>query len=207
MGRAGHRRVWLRQHAGDPFVRAARQHGYRSRAAYKLIDIDDRDRLLQPGMIVVDLGAAPGGWSQGAVQRVGNRGRVLALDILPIDAIPGVEIIQGDFSEETVFSALLDSLGPRSVDLVLSDISPNISGVRCVDQARATGLAELVLDFAARTLKPGGCLLVKVFEGEGVQQLRDALRRSFHRVITRKPKSSRAQSREYYLLATDYNLP
>lgn len=188
-------------------MRAARDHGYRSRAAYKLIDIDDRDRLLQPGMTVVDLGAAPGGWSQVAGERVGTRGRVLALDILPMDPVPGVKIIQGDFSEEAVFSGLLHSLGPRSVDLVLSDMSPNISGIRSVDQARATALAELVLDFAGRALKPGGCLLVKVFEGEGVQQLRDGLWRSFHRVRVRKPKSSRAQSREYYLLATDYNLP
>lgn len=195
---------WLREHFDDPYVKRAQQEGYRSRAVYKLEEIDRRDRLLQPGMTVVDLGAAPGGWSQYARRAVGEKGRVVALDILPMDSMAGVEILQGDFREQEVLDRLLQTLGDRPVDLVISDMAPNISGVNSVDQARAMYLAELAVDLAKQILKPGGDLLLKVFQGEGFDAILAELRRSFKSVVIRKPKASRPRSREVYALARNY---
>jgi 23S rRNA (uridine2552-2'-O)-methyltransferase len=195
---------WMREHSGDEFVRRARDEGLRSRAAYKLKEIDERDHLLAPGMTVIDLGAAPGAWSMYAHERVGASGRVLALDLLALEPIPGVELIQGDFTEDAVFQDLLARLGGQPVDLVLSDMAPNISGIAAVDQARSMGLAELALDLALRTLRPGGTLLVKVFQGEGYPEYLRLLKERFDRVVTRKPKASRGRSREIYLLALGF---
>ncbi|MEJ2107208.1 MAG: RlmE family RNA methyltransferase [Acidiferrobacteraceae bacterium] len=195
---------WMREHSGDEFVRRARDEGLRSRAAYKLMEIDQRDHLLVPGMTVIDLGAAPGAWAVYARDRLGPRGRVIALDLLALEAIPGVEVIQGDFTEDAVFQDLLDRLGGQPVDLVLSDMAPNISGIAAVDQARSIGLAELALDLALRTLRPGGKLLVKVFQGEGYPEYLRLLKGRFDRVVTRKPKASRGRSREIYLLALGF---
>jgi 23S rRNA (uridine2552-2'-O)-methyltransferase len=194
----------MREHSGDEFVRRARDEGLRSRAAYKLMEIDQRDHLLVPGMTVIDLGAAPGAWAVYARDRLGPRGRVIALDLLALEAIPGVEVIQGDFTEDAVFQDLLDRLGGQPVDLVLSDMAPNISGIAAVDQARSIGLAELALDLALRTLRPGGKLLVKVFQGEGYPEYLRLLKGRFDRVVTRKPKASRGRSREIYLLALGF---
>lgn len=204
MARSKSSERWLREHFHDPYVKRAQQEGYRSRAVYKLEEIDRRDRLLQPGMTVVDLGAAPGGWSQYAKRAAGERGRVVALDILPMDPMTGVEILQGDFREQEVFARLLQTLGDRPVDLVISDMAPNISGVNSVDQARAMYLAELAVDLAKQILKPGGDLLLKVFQGEGFDAVLADLRRSFKSVAIRKPKASRPRSREVYALARNY---
>lgn len=195
---------WLREHFDDPYVKRAQQEGYRSRAVYKLEEIDRRDRLLRPGMTVVDLGAAPGGWSQYARRAVGEKGRVVALDILPMDSMAGVEILQGDFREQEVLDRLLQTLGDHPVDLVISDMAPNISGVNSVDQARAMYLAELAVDLAKQILKPGGDLLLKVFQGEGFDAILAELRRSFKSIVIRKPKASRPRSREVYALARNY---
>ena len=197
---------WLRRHFDDSYVRQAQQAGYRSRAAFKLLEINERDHILRPGMTVIDLGAAPGGWTQVAAKIVGERGRVIALDILPMDSIAGVGFIQGDFREEAVFAALLDMVGDQRVDLVISDMAPNISGMKSVDQPRAMYLAELALDVARKVLSPGGALLVKAFEGEGIDEFRRELRHSFKTVLTRKPKASRPASREVYMLAKNYVL-
>jgi 23S rRNA (uridine2552-2'-O)-methyltransferase len=196
--------AWLAEHFNDEFVKRARKEGYRSRAVYKLQEIDARDRLLKPGMTVVDLGAAPGAWSQYLVERVGRTGRVIALDILPMEALPGVEVLQGDFTEEATLKALLDALGGRPVDLVISDMSPNISGVDSADKARAMYLSELALDFAASVLKPGGAFLMKVFQGSGFSELYKVIQGKFTRVVSRKPKASRARSAEIYVLATGF---
>ena len=196
----------MQRHVGDSYVRQAQQSGYRSRAAFKLLEINERDRLLRPGMSVVDLGAAPGGWSQVAAAAVGDKGRVVALDILPMDSLPDVVFIQGDFREEAVFEQMLTIVDARSVDLVISDMAPNISGVKAVDQPRAMYLAELALELARGVLAPGGSLLVKVFQGEGSDEFRRTLQQIFEKVVTRKPKSSRAESREVYLLARNYKL-
>ncbi len=206
MSRTKSSREWLHRHFEDPFVKRARKEGYRSRAVYKLAEVDKRDRLFAPGMTVVDLGAAPGGWSQYARRRVGPKGSVIALDILPIEPIVGVEVIQGDFSEDVVLDLLFECLGGRPVDLVMSDLAPNISGIAPSDQARSLYLAELATDFAVRVLRSRGSLLLKAFQGEGFIGVREALRRRFHRVATRKPKASRADSREVYLLARDYDV-
>ena len=192
---------WLREHFDDTFVAQARQEGYRSRAVYKLAEIDRRDRLLRPGMRVVDLGAAPGGWSQYAADRVGPSGRVVSSDLLAMDPIPGVEIVTGDFRDEAVLRQILDALGEERADLVLSDIAPNLSGVDAVDQPRAMHLAELALDLAAGILKPNGAFLVKVFQGQGSDDFLRELRLRFRRVWIRKPQASRARSREVYVLA------
>jgi 23S rRNA (uridine2552-2'-O)-methyltransferase len=197
---------WLRRHFDDAYVRRAQQEGYRSRAAFKLLEINERDHILRPGMTVIDLGAAPGGWSQAAAKIIGERGRVIALDILPMDSMPDVGFIQGDFREEAVFAALLEMVGEQRVDLVISDMAPNISGMKSVDQPRAMYLAELALDLARKVLAPGGALLVKTFEGEGIDEFRRELRRSFKTVLTRKPKASRQASREVYMLAKNYVL-
>ena len=204
MARSKTSNAWLAEHFNDEFVKRARKEGYRSRAVYKLQEIDTRDRLLKPGMIVVDLGAAPGAWSQYLVERVGRTGRVIALDILPMEDLPGAEVLQGDFTEEATLKALLDALGGRPVDLVISDMSPNISGVDSADKARAMYLAELALDFAAQVLKPGGAFMMKVFQGSGFSELYKVIQGKFTRVVSRKPKASRARSAEIYVLATGF---
>ncbi len=200
--RSSHR--WLKEHFDDEFVRRAQAEGWRSRAVYKLQEINERDRLLKPGTTLVDLGAAPGGWSQYAARLLGERGRVLALDILPMDVLAGVDFIQGDFREETVFAQLLATLAGTPVDLVISDMAPNTSGLKAVDQPKQMYLVELALDFARQTLRPGGDFLVKVFQGEGFDALLKDLRADFGSVATRKPKASRARSAELYLLARNF---
>lgn len=204
MARSKSSNRWLQEHFNDAYVKRAQQEGYRSRAVFKLLEIQDRDSLLRPGMTVVDLGAAPGGWSEAAVRLVGDRGRVVALDILPMDAIAGVEFIQGDFREEEVLERLMECVGNRPVDLVMSDMAPNISGTKAVDQPRAMYLAELALDLARRVLAPGGDFLVKVFQGEDFDTYLREVRGSFGKVLIRKPKASRPRSREVYLLARNY---
>jgi 23S rRNA (uridine2552-2'-O)-methyltransferase len=193
-------KAWMHEHVSDPYVQRAKAEGWRSRAAFKLMEIDDKDRLLRPGMVVVDLGAAPGGWSQVAAGRVGGKGAVLALDLLGMEPVPGVDFIQGDFGEEAVLAELEARLAGRQVDLAISDMAPNISGIAMSDQARAVHLAELALEFAGRHLKPGGDFLVKVFQGEGFDAFRAAMAGTFERVVVRKPKSSRDRSNEVYLL-------
>lgn len=195
---------WLREHFTDEYVKRAQKEGYRSRAVYKLLEIHEKDRLLRPGLTVVDLGAAPGGWSQLAAQLVGGRGAVIALDLLPMEPLPGVGFIQGDFRETAVLERLLEMLNGRPVDLVISDMAPNTSGVKAVDQPRGMYLAELALDFARQCLRPGGDLLVKVFQGEGFDAFLKNLRAAFTTVAPRKPKASRARSAERYLLARNY---
>lgn len=204
MARSKSSQQWLREHFSDEFVKRAQKEGYRSRAAYKLAEIDERDRLLRPGITVVDLGAAPGGWTQYVIERVGPRGRVIALDILPMDALPGVEVIQGDFTDASMLPRLQAALAGQAVDLVISDMAPNISGVGVSDQARAIYLAELALDFAAGHLRPGGQLLIKTFQGEGFPALYKAMQAAFRKVVTRKPQASRARSRETYLLGKEF---
>jgi len=196
-------KAWMRQHVTDPYVQRARADGWRSRAAFKLIEIDEwerNDRLLKPGMRVVDLGAAPGSWSQVAAARVGAKGSVLALDLIEMAPVAGVLFIQGDFREEAVLAELEAQLGGREVDLVISDMAPNLSGIASADQARAVHLAELALEFAEAHLKPDGDMLVKVFQGSGFDSVRAAMRRSFDKVAVRKPKASRDRSSEVYLL-------
>lgn len=195
--------AWLREHFQDTFVKRAQREGYRSRAAYKLADIDKRDRLFKPGMIVVDLGAAPGGWTQYAAKQVGPGGRVVAVDLLPLPSLPGVEMIQGDFTEQSVLDSLKEALRGTPVDLVISDMAPNISGIKVSDQARAMALAESALEFARESLRPDGSFLVKTFQGEGFSQLFKRMQAYFGRVVTRKPQASRARSREVYLVGFD----
>jgi len=204
MARSKSSHRWLKEHFSDPYVKRAQAEGLRSRAAYKLEELIDRDRLLKPGMRVVDLGAAPGGWSQMARARLGERGRVLALDILPMDAIAGVEFLQGDFRDETVLARLEQALGGAGLDLVLSDMAPNMTGVASVDQARAMELAELARDFAQAHLDPGGAFLVKLFQGAGFDDYLKDLRRRYAKITMRKPKASRARSPEVYALATGF---
>lgn len=199
MSGRGSSRRWLQQHVADPYVRRAQAQGYRSRASFKLLEINQRDRLLLPGATVVDLGAAPGGWSQVASTIVGPRGRVLAVDLLDMAPLPGVEFILGDFGDAAVLEQMLGLL-PDGADLVMSDMAPNLSGVRDVDQPAALHLAELALDFAGRVLKPRGALLVKCFEGAGSQALRVEFARHFEQVLVRKPDASRDRSREHYLI-------
>lgn len=191
---------WMQRHVTDIYVKKARQEGYRSRAAYKILDINKRDNLLRPGMTVVDLGAAPGGWSQVAASLVGESGRVIALDILDMDSLHRVDFIKGDFREDDVLAKLLHTLNGRPVDLVISDMAPNISGMRVIDQPRSMYLAELALDFATKVLKPGGDFLTKIFEGESTDEYRRQLQKNFSKLLTRKPDSSRSESREMYLL-------
>lgn len=190
----------MQEHVTDPYVRRAQAEGMRSRAAYKLQQLAERDRLLRPGLVVVDLGAAPGGWSQVAARAVGDTGLVVAVDLLEMTPLPGVRFLRGDFGDDAVLNALLGVLGGRGVDLVLSDMAPNISGVASVDQARSIGLAELALDFAVKHLKPQGNFLVKVFQGEGFDTLVAELRRRFVQVMIRKPEASRSRSSEVYLV-------
>jgi 23S rRNA (uridine2552-2'-O)-methyltransferase len=195
-------RRWLKEHFTDPYVKQAQKAGYRSRAVFKLLEIQERSRLFKPGMTIVDLGAAPGGWSQVAVNMV-KPGRVIAMDILPMDALPGVEFLQGDFTEERVMLQLEDMLGDQKVDWVISDMAPNTSGHESVDIPRSVELAELALDFAMRTLKPTGGFLTKVFQGEGFDMFLSEIKKKFKKVSVRKPKASRDRSREVYILATE----
>jgi 23S rRNA (uridine2552-2'-O)-methyltransferase len=205
-GRTRRGKRWMDEHVEDEFVRRARQEGFRSRAVYKLMEIQQKDRVIKPGMTVVDLGAAPGAWSQYAAQLVGARGRVIALDLLPMDALAGVEFIQGDFREQETLAALEKALGDQAAGVVLCDMAPNISGMASVDQPRAMYLAELALEFARTRLAPGGALVTKVFQGEGSDALIAAARRDFSTVRLRKPKASRARSRECYLVAGNYGV-
>jgi len=192
---------WLKEHFSDPFVKKAQAEGLRSRAAYKLEELVERDRLLKPGMVVVDLGAAPGGWSQWVRQALGDHGRVVALDILEMPGLAGVEFLHGDFREDDVLSRLEATLGGHPVDLVLSDMAPNKSGVDAVDQPRAMHLAELAMDFADRHLRPGGTFLIKLFQGVGFDDYVRELRRRYAKVVIRKPAASRKRSPEVYALA------
>ena len=196
---------WLKEHEDDAWVKKSRAEGYRSRASYKLLEIQKSDRLIRPGMTLVDLGCAPGGWSQVAASLVGSQGRVIASDILAMDPVPGVDFVQGDFTEEACFREILALVpGDRGVDLVISDMAPNLSGMAAIDQPRSMHLIELALDFARTTLKPGGALLTKVFQGEGFEALLRDMRSEFTQVVNRKPDASRSRSKELYLLAKGY---
>ena len=196
---------WLRKHFDDEYVKRAQREGYRSRAVYKLAELQQRDRLIRPGMTIVDLGAAPGGWSQFAAGILKGQGRIVALDILPMEPLDGVDFIQGDFTEADVLARLMQQLDSKSVDLVMSDMAPNISGMGAIDQPRSMYLAELAVDLADKVLGKGGNLLCKVFQGEGFDPLLADLRRKYSKVLIRKPKASRPRSREVYLLARGRN--
>ena len=197
---------WVQKQNNDPYVKQARESHYRSRAVYKLQEIDQKDELIKPGYCVVDLGSAPGSWSQYAVERVGANGRVVAVDILPMDPINGVLFTQGDFTENDVEEAFLEQVGEQKADLVISDMAPNLTGIRVTDQAKSMAMAELVHDFCLKVLKPGGNLLIKLFEGAGTNEYRQLLREHFSKVMTRKPGASRDKSREFYILARSYKL-
>jgi len=206
MSRSKSSRRWLDRHFSDDYVRQAQERGYRSRAAFKLLEIQEKHQLVKPGQVVVDLGAAPGGWSQVARELVGPEGLVIALDILAMEPLPGVTFIEGDFREDEALRRLKDVLGNREVDLVLSDMAPNISGVAAVDQPRAMYLCELALEFASEALKPGGNFLVKVFQGVGSDAFLQEIRRRFSQVSVKKPAASRAKSREVYVLARNLKI-
>jgi len=197
---------WLAEHANDEFVKRAQREGWRSRAVFKLAEIQRSERLLRPGIRCVDLGAAPGGWSQYAARIVGGAGRIVATDILPMDSIPGVDFVQGDFRDEGVLEQVLSHIGTKKVDLVLSDMAPNMAGIDAVDQPRSMYLAELALEFAERVLAPGGDTLVKLFQGAGFDQIIKDARRRYGRVVTKKPKASRTRSPEIYLLARQFGM-
>jgi 23S rRNA (uridine2552-2'-O)-methyltransferase len=201
MGRSKSSHQWLREHFDDPYVRRAQREGYRSRAVYKLEEIQHRDRILKPGMTIVDLGAAPGGWSQFVLKHLAGKAHIVALDILPMEALPGVDFIQGDFREQSVLDALLSATAGGPVDLVMSDMAPNISGMEAVDIPRSMYLVELALELADRVQAPGGVFLSKAFQGEGFDSVLRSLRERYDKVLIRKPKSSRPRSREVYLLA------
>ncbi|MFB4391447.1 MULTISPECIES: 23S rRNA (uridine(2552)-2'-O)-methyltransferase RlmE [unclassified Pseudomonas] len=195
---------WLREHFNDPFVKQAQKDGYRSRASYKLLEIQEKDKLIRPGMSVIDLGAAPGGWSQVTSRLIGGQGRLIASDILEMDAIPDVTFIQGDFTQDEVLAQILQAVGDSHVDLVISDMAPNMSGTPAVDMPRAMFLCELALDLATRVLRPGGDFLIKIFQGEGFDVYLKDVRSKFDKVQMRKPSSSRDRSREQYLLARGF---
>lgn len=197
-------KAWLKEHRDDPYVQQALRDGYRSRACYKLLELQEKDRLLRTGMTVLDLGSAPGGWSQVAVARVGSSGLVIASDILPMEELTGVTFIEGDFTEEAVLQRIVDAIAGKPVDVVISDMAPNMSGVVAVDQPRAIYLAELALEMAQQVLAPGGAFVAKVFQGEGFDQVFQQAKGAFHKVLTRKPKASRPRSREVYLVAKDF---
>ena len=196
---------WLDEHVNDPYVKQARKEGYRSRAVYKLQEINARDKLLYPGMTVVDLGAAPGGWSQLAAKIIGAKGRIFALDVLPLEPLEGVEFIQGDFQEQHVLDKMLHLMNGRKANLVISDMAPNITGMNVIDQPRAMYLSELALDFSRQVLVRGGDLVIKVFQGAGFDRFIQDLRQSFARVVIRKPRASRPRSRECYVVARNYH--
>ncbi|MFK4233568.1 23S rRNA (uridine(2552)-2'-O)-methyltransferase RlmE [Pseudomonas guariconensis] len=195
---------WLREHFNDPFVKQAQKDGYRSRASYKLLEIQEKDKLIRPGMSVIDLGAAPGGWSQVTSRLIGGQGRLIASDILEMDSIPDVTFIQGDFTQDEVLQQILEAVGDSHVDLVISDMAPNMSGTPAVDMPRAMFLCELALDLACRVLRPGGDFLIKIFQGEGFDQYLKDVRSRFDKVQMRKPSSSRDRSREQYLLGRGF---
>lgn len=204
MSRSKTSKAWMREHINDPYVQRAKADGYRSRAAYKLLELDKKDRLLVSGQLLVDLGAAPGSWSQVAVAKLGSKGRVVAVDLLPMAPLPGVQFVQGDFREQAVLDALIVALSGRKADLVISDLAPNISGIGVSDQARSMYLCELALEFARQCLKPGGSLLVKVFQGAGFTEFLAGMRKSFVKVGSRKPEASRGRSSEMYLLGRSF---
>ncbi|MBA4141568.1 MAG: 23S rRNA methyltransferase [Nitrosospira sp.] len=200
MKRSKTSKAWMKEHVNDFFVKQAKKEGYRSRAAYKLIEIAERDQLFAPGMTIVDLGAAPGGWSQVASEKLGGKGRIIALDLLEMPPMPGVTFIRGDFNEGVVLAELEKHLGKYPVDLVISDMAPNISGIGMIDQARGMHLSELALEFCLKRLNSGGNFLVKVFQGSGFEPFLQKMRSEFTRVVTRKPEASRGRSSETYLL-------
>ena len=204
MARSKTSQNWLREHFNDPYVKMAQKDGYRSRASYKLLEIQEKDRILRPSNTVIDLGAAPGGWSQVTSRVLGDKGRLIASDILEMDSIPDVTFIQGDFTEESVLAQILEAVGNHPVDLVISDMAPNMSGVKLADQARAMYLCELALDLAGQVLRPGGDFLIKIFQGEGFDVYHKQVRTMFDKVQMRKPLSSRDRSREQYLLARGF---
>lgn len=206
MKRSKSSKQWLHEHFQDTYVKKAQAEGYRSRAIYKLEEIDLKEHLLKPSMTVVDLGAAPGGWTQYVSKKLGSHGTIIALDILPMDALADVTFIQGDFREDEVLEKLMSHIPERGVDLILSDMAPNMSGNKAIDLPRAMYLAELAIDFAEKVLKPGGTLLMKVFHGSGFEELLRTARSRFKNVALKKPQASRARSRETYLLAKGYNL-
>lgn len=206
MARSKSSHRWLKEHFQDEYVKRAQREGYRSRAVYKLAEIQEKYQLIKPGMAVVDLGAAPGGWSQYALGLLGKKGRIVAMDLLPIEPLPGVKMVQGDFREDAVLQQMLNILEGKAVDLVMSDIAPNISGVDAVDIPRAMYLAELAVDFADQVLSAGGSLLIKVFQGEGSDALLGTIKERYSKVAVRKPKASRPRSREVYVLARDYKV-
>jgi len=200
MARSKSSHRWMEEHVNDPWVKKAQVDGYRSRASYKLLELIDKDQLVRPGMVVLDLGSTPGGWSQVVAPLLGSRGRLIASDILPMDPIPHVHFIQGDFTEQEVFDQIMAALEGAGVDLVMSDMAPNISGVDAADQAASMYLAELALDMAVQVLKPDGNFVTKVFHGEGYEDYLKALRPHFDKVVVRKPEASRSRSREVYVL-------
>ncbi len=202
----GSSRSWRERQERDPYVRRARQEGWRSRAVFKLEELDRKERLFRPGMVVVDLGAAPGGWSQYATEQLKGRGRIVALDLLPMDALADVEVIEGDFSTDSCLETLVERLGDVRIDLVMSDMAPNLSGTKALDQPRSMYLAELALDFASRVLADGGDFVCKLFQGEGTEALIADARRQFGRVKVVKPTASRSRSSEVYLVARNYRL-
>lgn len=195
---------WLRRHVNDPYVKKAQLEGYRSRSAYKLIELNEKDRLIKPNMFLLDLGSAPGGWSQVASKLIGRNGRVLATDILPMEPIKNVDFVQGDFTDETVVAQLLAKLGNGKFDLIISDIAPNITGIDSADQASSMYFLELALDTVRRTLKPGANFVAKMFQGSGSDAYLKELRTSFEKVLTRKPGASRAESREVFIVAKGF---
>lgn len=197
-------KAWMHDHVNDPYVKESKRRGYRSRAAFKLIELDERDRLLKPGGVVVDLGSAPGSWSQVLRERLGPGSTVVAVDVLPMDPLAGVTFVPADFSTDEGLAAVEAALGGRRVDLVLSDMAPNLSGIDPVDQARSVGLADLALEFAARHLKPGGDFAVKVFQGAGLAEFERAVRERFDKAYVRKPKASRDRSREVFLVGKGF---
>lgn len=204
MARSKSSNRWLEEHVNDPYVKQAQKDGYRARASYKLIELNEKDKLIRPGMLVMDLGSAPGSWSQVAAHLVGHNGRVLATDILHMDSLANVDFIQGDFTEEAVFKQILDMLGGNKPDLILSDMAPNISGIDAADQAASMYLVELALDMARQVLKPKGNFVAKVFQGEGSEAFLKDVRTSFEKVMIRKPAASRPRSREVYIVGKGF---
>lgn len=204
MARSKSSNRWLDEHVNDPYVKKAQIDGYRARAAYKLLELNEKDKLIRPGALVVDLGSAPGSWSQIAGRLVGVKGRVVASDILPMDSLEHVDFIQGDFTEESVFNQIMEKLGDRNADVVISDMAPNISGVDAVDQSSSIYLVELALDMARRVLKPKGDFVAKVFQGEGSDDYIKEVKTSFEKVMIRKPNASRPRSREVYVVGKGF---
>ncbi|MDO6474607.1 23S rRNA (uridine(2552)-2'-O)-methyltransferase RlmE [Alteromonas sp. 1_MG-2023] len=204
MARSKTSKKWMEEHVNDPYVKKAQADGYRSRASYKLLEINEKDKLFRPGSVVMDLGSAPGGWSQIVAPIVGDNGRVIASDILPMDSIIGVDFIQGDFTDEAVYDQIVNTLGDDRVDVVVSDMAPNMSGVNTTDQYASMYLVELALDMARNVLQPGGSFCAKVFQGVGYDEYVKDVRTSFSKVVVRKPAASRPRSREVYLVATGF---